>query len=79
VPQQTVARIIDEHGGDDARADFEIRRRLSLEGIPCRPALVTLRLGRVAPAQVFVPEAPSWNQSCKDPASNRAPQGEGDA
>lgn len=58
-PARTVGRVIDVHGRDHARESFRIRERVSLAEIPCRPALVTLRLGRVAHDQVFVPEAPA--------------------
>jgi hypothetical protein len=57
-PARTVGRLIDVHGRDHARQSFRIRNRLSLSELPCRPALVTLRLGRVAHMQVFVPEEP---------------------
>jgi hypothetical protein len=58
-PARTVGRVIDVHGRDAARENFRVRERVSLENLPCRPALVTLRLGRVAHEQVFVPEAPT--------------------
>jgi len=32
-----------------------VRERLALAEIPCRPAIVTLRLGRVAHTHVYVP------------------------
>ena len=57
-PARTVGRVIDVHGRDHARESFRVRERVSLADIPCRPALVTLRLGRVANDQVFVPQAP---------------------
>lgn len=54
-PQRTVGRVIDEQGRDAAREDFVAEARLSLKEIPCRPAIVTLRLGREAHTDVFVP------------------------
>lgn len=54
-PPRTVGRLIDRQGRDAAREDFRARARISLEEIPCRPALVTLRLGRTAHTNVFVP------------------------
>jgi hypothetical protein len=58
-PARTVGRLIDVHGRDHAQESFRIRERISLKSLPCRPALVTLRLGRIAHTQVFVPEAPA--------------------
>jgi len=62
-PYQTVARVIDSQWRDLAERDYRVWRRFSLAGLACRPALVTLRIGRVAHASIYVPEAP-----CKDGA-----------
>ena len=51
----TVGRLIDRHGRDAAEQEHVVQERLSLEALPCRPALVTLRLGRSSLAQVHVP------------------------
>lgn len=58
VPARVAGRLIDVHGRDFAQEDFRIRERISLAGIPCRPAMVTLRLGRVSHEAVLVPKAP---------------------
>ncbi len=52
------ARVIDAQGGDPALQDLRARERFSLDRIPCRPADVTLRIGRVAHQTVHVPSAP---------------------
>lgn len=54
-PPRTVGRLIDRQGRDAAREDYRASARISLEEIPCRPAIVTLRLGRTAHTNVFVP------------------------
>jgi hypothetical protein len=54
-PARTVGRLIDQQGSDLAREDYRVSERLALEEIPCRPAIVTLRLGRVAHIDVYVP------------------------
>ena len=48
-------RLVDEQWKEPARTSFRVTRRLSLEDLPCRPALVTLRLGRVSHISVEVP------------------------
>lgn len=48
-------RLVDLQGKEPARTGFRVTRRLSLDDIPCRPALVTLRLGRVSHMSVRVP------------------------
>lgn len=53
----TVARLIDAQGGESARQDFRVRERFSLQDAQCRPAHVTLRLGRVSNATVSVSAA----------------------
>lgn len=54
-PPRTVGRLIDRQGRDAAREDYRASARISLAEIPCRPAIVTLRLGRTAHTNVFVP------------------------
>ena len=49
------ARVIDRQGDDLALKDFRVRARFGLEDLPCRPAEVTLRLGRASQARVLVP------------------------
>ena len=53
---EAAARLVDRHGTDAAREGFRVRERFELERLPCRPARVTLRLGRVSHASVLVPE-----------------------
>jgi hypothetical protein len=50
------ARLIDRQRHDEAQRDFRVTRRISLAAIPCRPAVVTLRLGRVSHMSVGIPE-----------------------
>jgi hypothetical protein len=45
VPQVS-ARLIDEQGSEPARKDYRVKRRFSVAWLECRPAMVTLRLGR---------------------------------
>jgi hypothetical protein len=54
-PPRVTGRLIDRQGNDAAREDHRVREELELADIPCRPALVTLRLGPVQHARVFVP------------------------
>ena len=42
-------------GDDIAREDYRVEARIGLQEIPCRPAIVTLRLGRVSHLDVLVP------------------------
>jgi hypothetical protein len=49
------ARLVDEQGDDEARMGFKVTRRLDLGQLPCRPAIVTLRLGRGSHRSVQVP------------------------
>lgn len=49
------ARLVDRQGGDIAKEEFRVRSRIGLGGLPCRPAEVTLRLGKVSHARVRVP------------------------
>jgi hypothetical protein len=55
-PPRVAGRLIDRQGGDAAREDYRTTERIGLDALPCRPAIVTLRLGRVAHADVFVPK-----------------------
>ena len=55
-PPRLVGRLIDQQGSDAAREDYRVSERLALEEIPCRPAIVTLRLGRVAHTDVYLPK-----------------------
>jgi hypothetical protein len=55
-PQRTVGRVIDAQGDDKACEEYRVSERISLEDLPCRPAIVTLRLGRVAHTDVYVPK-----------------------
>ena len=54
-PPRVVGRLIDAQGDDIAREDYRVGARIGLEDIPCRPTIVTLRLGRVSHLDVFVP------------------------
>jgi hypothetical protein len=54
-PRRVVGRLIDRQGRDHAREDYRTTERIALNAIPCRPAIVTLRLGRSAHTDVFVP------------------------
>lgn len=49
------ARLVDRQGSDIANEEFHVRSRIGLGGLPCRPAEVTLRLGKVSHARVLVP------------------------
>jgi hypothetical protein len=49
------ARLVDRQGSDLAKEEFHVRERIGLGGLPCRPAEVTLRLGKVSHARVQVP------------------------
>jgi sporulation protein YlmC with PRC-barrel domain len=49
------ARLVDRQGMEPAREGFRVTGRFPLKGLECRPANVTLRLGRVSHATVFVP------------------------
>jgi hypothetical protein len=53
------AEVIDDQERDAASQDFKKTVRLSLEGLICRPATVTLRAGRRTYISVRVPAAPS--------------------
>jgi hypothetical protein len=53
--QGIAARIVDLQGNDEARESFRTQARFSLANLGCRPARVTLRLGRVSHETVLVP------------------------
>lgn len=54
-PARLAGRLVDAQGRDVARQDYRITERIALDDMPCRPAIVTLRLGRTAHTDVFVP------------------------
>lgn len=56
-PYRSSARLIDAQGRDLARDEYRVRERFSLAELQCRPAAVTLRLGRSALATVQIPAA----------------------
>ena len=51
---EVAARLVDDQGSEPARKDYRVTRRFSVGWLDCRPALVTLRLGRSL-ASVDVP------------------------
>ncbi len=51
----TVARLVDQDGGDFARDDYEVTRRFGVSALACRPAEVTVRLGPVSNRTISVP------------------------
>lgn len=53
------ARLIDTRGDEPAGQNHRVREKLNLDGLECRPARVTLRLGRVSHATVMIPEKDS--------------------
>ncbi|MCC6213083.1 MAG: hypothetical protein IT513_18745 [Burkholderiales bacterium] len=55
------ARLADRQGSENARQDFMVSERFGLADLPCRPASVTLRLGRTAHASVDIPAPPPRN------------------
>jgi len=55
-PPRLAGRLIDRQGKDAAREDYRVSEEIPLRDMPCRPALVTLRLGRSAHADLFVEE-----------------------
>ena len=50
------ARLVDRQGTDAALTGYLMTKRISLHELPCRPAVVTLRLGAVAHMSVRVPD-----------------------
>lgn len=53
------ARLVDRQGTEPAHKAFRVRERFDLAGSHCRPAQVTLRLGRVSHATVRLAETAS--------------------
>ena len=62
-PRGIAARVVDAQGKEIARRDFVARARFSLEGLECRPAHVTLRVGRASHQTVFVPAPRGGNEA----------------
>ena len=58
-PAGVVGRLVDQQGEDIAREEFRVTERIGLGGLACRPAVVTLRLGKVSHMRVYVPAAPN--------------------
>ena len=56
-PAQVAGRLTDRLSNEPGEKPFQVNARISLAGLACRPAQVTLRLGRVSHKQVFVPAA----------------------
>jgi len=56
---EVTAEVVDSQARDEARQDFKKTVSLSLDGLPCRPATVTLRATPRSYAAVRVPAAPS--------------------
>jgi hypothetical protein len=56
-PAKVAGRLSDRQGSEPGEKPFQVKARLSLGGLACRPAEVTLRLGKVSHQQVFVPAA----------------------
>lgn len=54
-PYEVEARVIDKQGDDIADQEFRVHRRFSLQELKCRPALLTLRMGRHVFSPVFIP------------------------
>ncbi|MGQ0752702.1 MAG: hypothetical protein ACT4PS_19445, partial [Betaproteobacteria bacterium] len=54
-PYQAAARIIDSDGNDAARMEYRVKAGFDLKTLDCRPAMVTLRLGRVAHQTLYIP------------------------
>ena len=48
-------RLVDSQWNDEAVKPYRLVDHVSLDGIPCRPARVVLRMGRTGQATVFVP------------------------
>jgi hypothetical protein len=56
-PARATGRLTDAQGNEPAERPFQVKARLSLDGLECRPAEVTLRLGRISHQQLLVPTA----------------------
>jgi hypothetical protein len=54
-PGHVTGRLVHDQWKDRAERDFRVRRHISIAELPCRPAVVTLRLGKVAHETVHVP------------------------
>ena len=48
-------RLVDSQWNDEAVKPYRLVDHVSIDGIPCRPARVVLRMGRTGQATVFVP------------------------
>lgn len=55
-PPHVAGRVIDLQWEDAAQNDYRVRAHLGLQALPCRPAVVTLRLYRTSHVTLFVPE-----------------------
>ncbi len=55
VPNAASAEVTDEQWTDIAERDFTVHARFALGGFPCRPALVTLRIGQRVTRTTLVP------------------------
>jgi hypothetical protein len=58
---EVVADVIDSQARDAARQDFRKTTRLSLDGMNCRPAKLTLRAAPRSYFSMRIPAAPSAN------------------
>ena len=56
-------RLVDSQWNDKALEPYRLVDHVSIEDIPCRPARVTLRMGRTGHATVFVPAKGGANAS----------------
>jgi hypothetical protein len=56
---EVAAEVIDSQALDAAQQDFKKTVSLSLDGLPCRPAKVTLRAAPRSYVVVRIPAAPS--------------------
>jgi len=52
---QVAGRLTDRLSNEPGEKPFQVTARVSVSGLACRPAEVTLRLGKVSHKQVFVP------------------------
>ncbi len=55
VPNAAGADVIDEQGMDPVTQEYIVKTRFGLGGFPCRPVLITLRIGRRINRTVLVP------------------------
>lgn len=56
-------RVVDSQWNDKAVEPYRLWDHVSIDDIPCRPARVTLRMGRTGQATVFVPAKGDANAS----------------